>query len=238
MHVSDRYEARLGLMEDWYRRLIHLEEREALLLHDYAPHESYLRGLRGRVLDVGGGAGIAARFLDPEVSYVVVDPSAVWDAPEWVEFGREFRGSGPEPQFIKGTGERLPFSNGEFDAVLSFWSLNHAHDPPTCIAEIARVLKAGGSARLVVDDVEPNWSDLLVDGANRVWARFSGRPYETRIQAPLRSALQMKLRGRWKIHEDHVPISQRDLEDWISVAAAVQRHQWLDGSLTLDAVRR
>jgi ubiquinone/menaquinone biosynthesis C-methylase UbiE len=235
--VDSGYESRLELMEDWYRELVRLDEREQLLLQDYAPHENYLRKLRGSIIDIGGGAGIAARFLHPDVAYVVVDPSPVWDSPEWIEFGRKFRGSGPEPKFVKASGENLPFRDSEFDAAISFWSLNHARDPERCISEMARVLKPGGYARLVIDDIEPGWPELLKDGASRVWARLSRRRSNAMIKTPLIGAFEMKIRGHWTINEDHLPISQRDLERWMNDSVQVERRQWLDGSLTIDLAK-
>jgi ubiquinone/menaquinone biosynthesis C-methylase UbiE len=114
------YRTRLTTMEGWYEQLVKLDDRERLLLIDYAPHETFLRALRGQILDVGGGAGIAARFLDPDVRYVVVDPADVWTTSEWVDFGRAFRAGGPEPEFINAAAEALPYADNRFDAVLSF----------------------------------------------------------------------------------------------------------------------
>ena len=231
------YQARLELMEDWYRQLVQMDEREQILLQDYAPHEQYLQSLSGSVIDIGGGAGIAARFLQPDVTYVVADPSEVWDSPDWMDFSRKFRGSGPEPQFVKANGEELPFPDAHFDAALAFWSLNHASDPVACVAEIARVLKPGGVARLVVDDVEPRWTEIIADGARRIPARFLGQRNVARIRAPLKTVLGMKLRGNWEIHDDHIPIRQRDLNSWVTERMQVRRSQWLDGSLTYDLVK-
>ncbi len=142
------YQSRLATMESWYEELVGSDAREQLLLFDYEPHREYLEAVAGEVIDIGGGAGIAARFLRPDLRYVVVDPSEVWRSPEWIEFGKSFRGTGPKPEFVAGTGESLPFADGRFDVALSFWSLNHVGDPRQCIAETARVLKPGGSARL------------------------------------------------------------------------------------------
>lgn len=232
------YRARLELMEAWYRQLVGLDEREQILLRDYEPHVGTLGSLHGRVLDIGGGAGIAARFLDPAADYVVADPSDVWDSPEWVEFGRRFRRTGPQPQFVKAGGEALPFGDCEFDSALSFWSLNHSADPSKCVAEMVRVLKPGGVAVLVVDDVEPGWAELLTDGANRVLARLFGARYESRIKLPLRRALRMKLGGCWPTHDDHLPLRQRSLERILSRRMRVTRRRWADGSIAYELVKR
>ena len=49
-----------------------------------------------------------------------------------------------------GEGQRIPFDDCAFDSVFSAGSLHEWDDPPDVLAEIARVLKAGGSA-LVLD---------------------------------------------------------------------------------------
>jgi SAM-dependent methyltransferase len=238
--MRDDHGERLADMEAWYASLIGSgsAEAERAFLEDYAPHADFLGGLRGRVIDIGGGAGVAARFLDPAVDYVVVDPSPIWSSKEWKTFSARFRQSGPKPRFVEGVGEALPFSDGEFDAALSIWSLNHAQDPARCIEEMARVLRRSGRARIVVDDVEPIWSDLIADGLARVHARLRGSTYRAKIPKPLLAALRAKLSGRWPVHEDHLPIAEADLLRWVKRRMQVDRIQWLAGSLTLDLVNR
>ena len=225
-------------MEGWYLELVASDSREQALLEDYAPHRALLGSLAGRVIDVGGGAGIAARFLRPGVEFTVVDPSDVWDSPEWVEFGRSFRAGGPEPKFVKAAGEELPFADGEFDAALSFWSLNHVAEPGRCVAEIARVLKPGGCARLVLEDIEPSWRDLASDAIPRIAARFTRSNYVAQIHCPLIQALRLKAGGRWPLQDDHLRIAENQLRRWfIAGGLQVRRRQWLSNFLTFDLVK-
>jgi ubiquinone/menaquinone biosynthesis C-methylase UbiE len=49
-----------------------------------------------------------------------------------------------DASFAAGVGEALPFANDSFDAVLSYDVLEHVQDPQTTLAEVYRVLKAGG----------------------------------------------------------------------------------------------
>jgi 2-polyprenyl-6-hydroxyphenyl methylase / 3-demethylubiquinone-9 3-methyltransferase len=46
--------------------------------------------------------------------------------------------------YVKGTGEKLPFQNSSFDVVLCCDVLEHVHDLPKVISEISRVLNKGG----------------------------------------------------------------------------------------------
>lgn len=225
-------------MEDWYHELIALENREKILLDDYQPHIQFLKNLDGRVLDMGGGAGPAARFLSPEVDYYVVDPLELWNSPEWVDFGRRFRAGGPQPHFIKAGGEDLPFEDSHFDCVLSYWSLNHVCDPRRCVAEMARVLRPGGKARIVIDDVEPSWPQLLGDTAHRLWRRLSRGSYDLRIPHPLVRAFAMKLRGSWTpSQKDHFPIRATDIERWGKISLRKTSSEWANASLTLDFIK-
>jgi SAM-dependent methyltransferase len=69
--------------------------------------------------------------------------------------------------------ELLPFSSSTFDIVYSWGVIHHSPDTPKAVAEIHRVLKAGGEARIMIYH---KWS--LVGGM--LWARYAllcGRPW-------------------------------------------------------------
>lgn len=235
--VDTGYRSRLGLMEDWYRDFLRSEDSEAILVRDYAPHRSYLEGLSGSVVDIGGGAGLPARFLRPEVTYVVVEPSRIWRSPDWIALAKRFRLSGAEPTFVEAAGEELPFADSEFDSALSLWTLNHVRDPAACIREMARVLKPGGSALVVLEDVEPGWGDLLCDTFRRVGALFSGRRGTAGIHMRLPAAYFAKIRDEWPLQEDHLRIRDEDLAVWLKGIFRVRRRSWIGGCLTYDLVR-
>jgi SAM-dependent methyltransferase len=56
---------------------------------------------------------------------------------------------------VLGVGERLPFKDDAFDAVISVAVLEHVADPLVCAAEIARVLKPGGELFCAVPFLQP-----------------------------------------------------------------------------------
>ena len=56
---------------------------------------------------------------------------------------------------VLGIGEVLPFRDNAFDAVLSVYALEHARDPFACAAEIARVLKPGGTLICAASFLQP-----------------------------------------------------------------------------------
>lgn len=89
--------------------------------------------LKGKVLDVGAGTCIVARYVK-RVTCVSIDPS--------------------EEMLAKGVGERhvasaeeLPFSDDTFDAVVSLTALHHS-DLDKALPEIYRVVKVGGTVAI------------------------------------------------------------------------------------------
>lgn len=106
------------------------------------------------VLDVGCGTGTLAleayQRVGPAGRVVGIDPG-----PRQIDRARTKaarRGVGVDFQI--GAIERLPFTDASFDAVLSTLMMHHLPDDlkRAGLAEIARVLKAGG--RLVIADAE------------------------------------------------------------------------------------
>ncbi len=94
-----------------------------------------------RVLDLGSGGGLLSAALgDHEFTVVALDPSLAS-----LEAGKAHGGSaGRGISFVGGVGERLPFADGSFDAVVCMEVLEHVGDPAAVVAEAARVLRPGG----------------------------------------------------------------------------------------------
>jgi SAM-dependent methyltransferase len=234
---------RLAEMEDWYRDLLRQGEESAysVLEHDYQPNARFLSALKGSVIDVGGGAGFTARYLSQADRYVVVDPAAVWADAGWRDFGRSFR-TDLATEYVRGVGENLPFADESFDAALAFWSLNHARHPNCCLAEMARVLRPGGRALLVLEDMEPSWRDILLFCVRRL-RRLSLKhwPYQEEFKAEvqsLRALAAVKLRGHWPLQSDHIRIEERDLRSWLHECFKINRREWRRGFLTFELARR
>ena len=165
---SGSWQSRQSAMERWYEQLAADPQSAADEIGvDYRPYAGLLASLGGVILDVGGGAGLAGSYLNTRVSYFVLDPSALWLADIWATISDTLSPSRATPLFIRGVGEQIPFSDCTFDSVLSFWSLNHVSDPAQCVVEVHRVLKPGGTALLVLEDMEPGWPDILTSGVRK-----------------------------------------------------------------------
>jgi SAM-dependent methyltransferase len=92
-----------------------------------------------RALDVGCGSGALvaalAEALGPE-NVTGVDPSE--------PFVEATRAKVPGARVVVGSGESLPFDDGEFDATLSQLVVNFLADPEQGLAEMSRVTRPGG----------------------------------------------------------------------------------------------
>jgi SAM-dependent methyltransferase len=97
---------------------------------------------QARVLEVGSGSHGLIFFLGfPDA--VGIDPLAdIYPSlfPEWQQRAKT----------IRGYGETLPFDNASFDLVLSDNVIDHAERPDGILAEIARVLRPGGTLYFTV----------------------------------------------------------------------------------------
>lgn len=244
--MGEDWASRLGDMEQWYRDLLQKSEGELdeYFDHELLRHRPFLESLRGKVIDIGGGAGLPARFLHPSCDYWVIDPSDVWTDPEWLKFGSRFRPPELQIHFIRATGEDLPFEDRSFDAAMAFWSFNHMEDAASCLVEIARVLKPGGSAYVVLEDMEPTWGDIGGYSARRLAARFgmdggASRDWHRGDIVGLKANVRQKLSGNpWPLQDDHFLITEEAFRAWYGPLFRLQSRQWRGGFLTYELVSR
>jgi SAM-dependent methyltransferase len=90
-----------------------------------------------RVLDVACGPGFSTQAaVERGARATGLDFSANMVA----EASRHF----PAASFRQGEGERLPFADGEWDAVICGFGILHFHDAERAVAEVHRVLVPGG----------------------------------------------------------------------------------------------
>jgi SAM-dependent methyltransferase len=117
-------------------------------------------GLRAgeRVLDMGCGAGRHAfEMYRRGADVIALDQNAdeLSTVSEWFAAMRE-EGSvpaGAEADVKQGDALNLPFPDGEFDRVVAAEVLEHIPDDGAAIAELARVLRPGGTLAVTV----PRW---------------------------------------------------------------------------------
>ena len=134
------------------------------------PTERFLASGSGRVLDAGAGSGRAAvgvLLARPKATVTGVDIySGYWgideNTPE--RFMTNARIAGVDDRADARTGDvrEMPFMDGEFDAVVSSYVIDHLRQDGIvkAIGEVARVLKPGGEFLLMIVNV--NWATWLV----------------------------------------------------------------------------
>jgi ubiquinone/menaquinone biosynthesis C-methylase UbiE len=122
------------------------------------------------VLDIGAGSGRAAigvALARPRTTVVGVDIySGYWGIDENTpdRFMHNARVAGVAERAAARVGDmrQLPFADGEFDAVVSSYAIDHLRraERPKAIAEAARVLRSGGEFLLML--VQVDWKTWLV----------------------------------------------------------------------------
>jgi ubiquinone/menaquinone biosynthesis C-methylase UbiE len=103
-----------------------------------------------RVLEIGCGTGnllMLAKRVQPGVDVVGLDP----DAKALARASRKARRAALSVQLDQGFADALPYPDAAFDRVLSAFMFHHieAGDRPRALAEVARVLRPGGSLHLL-----------------------------------------------------------------------------------------
>lgn len=117
----------------------------------------------GRVLDVATGTGlVAAELIRRGFEVTAVDQSA-----EMLDVAR--RRFGDKVELVEASADSLPFPNDTFDHLTFTYLLRYVDDPGATLAELARVVQAGGTVASLEFGVpgglaRPLW-ELYVGGA-------------------------------------------------------------------------
>jgi ubiquinone/menaquinone biosynthesis C-methylase UbiE len=133
---------------------------------------SLLPAASGRVLEVGIGSGLNLPFYSSEVSAVVgVDPSA-----RLVRMAQRAAKDLPFPvKLVTEGAERLPFEAGQFDSVVTTWTLCSIAGAGAALEEMRRVLKPEGALIFIEHGRAPEpavaaWQARLTP----LWGRCAG----------------------------------------------------------------
>lgn len=123
-------------------------EQERYELEPYLkPFARFEDGRGKRVLEVGVGAGTDfTNWVRNGAEAVGIDLTE-----EGVRLASERLGlESLSAQLCQGDAENLPFRSDHFDLVYSYGVVHHSPDTPRAVAEIYRVLRPGGAARVMV----------------------------------------------------------------------------------------
>ena len=116
-----------------------------------------------RVLDVGCGNGWAVRWM---IERGAGSGAGVDISPEMIARAQSMTPPGVDAAFSVSPGERLPFADASFSAILSVESLYYYPDPAAALREWARVARPGGRLGVMVDlfaenPAGPVWKEAL-----------------------------------------------------------------------------
>lgn len=134
-----------------------------------------------QTLDLGCGTGWATRLLAngaPGSGAVGVDVS-----PEMIAQAESLHDWTYRARYERGTFENLDFPDGKFDHVFSMEALYYAVDVTAALSEVARVMKSGATADLVID----HFSDSV---HTRSWGESIGLSLHTLSEAEWKSAVE------------------------------------------------
>lgn len=97
--------------------------------------------MTGRNLDIGFSSFGEEVFV-PEGTSLGLDPETT---------------SEPRPGFIqiKGLAERLPFRSNSLNRITSTSTIGEFAEPEESLQEVVRVLRPGGTAKIITTDIEP-----------------------------------------------------------------------------------
>ncbi len=124
-------------------------------------------GARGRVLDVGCGTGRNLPYYSEPVTVIGVDPAG--------DVLKRAALRAPGVRLVQARAEELPFRDGAFDTVVSGLVFCSVGDPARGLAEIRRVLTAGGELRMMEHVRSPvPWCARWEDRIQPLWTRLTG----------------------------------------------------------------
>lgn len=137
-----------GLVRSDRRSFFRAVEAERYVFEPYIERfAGFSEGRDARVLEIGVGAGSDyARWLRSGARAVGIDltQAAVALTREHAEV------EGLTPVLARTDCERLPFRSESFDTVYSYGVIHHSPDTRAAVAEIYRVLKPGGTAKVMI----------------------------------------------------------------------------------------
>jgi len=151
-----------------------------------------------RVLEVGCGTGALAGRIALETGTAVV---AVDSSPAMVEAARS---AGVDAHL--GNVEQLAYRDGEFDAAVAAWMLYHVEDLDRGLAELARVVAAGGCLVAVTNGAAALAEVYELVGGARLDSRFSGENGEHLLRRHFDTVSRTDFRPR-AVFEDRAALS-------------------------------
>ena len=122
-----------------YDRMAAPEERRFMS----AVREELAGGAQGKVLEIGAGTGLNFPHYRDDVEVIATEPDPYMRQ----RAQRRLAESGKNIELREASAEELPFDSDSFDTVVGTLVMCSIPHPQRALAEIRRVLKAGGEYR-------------------------------------------------------------------------------------------
>lgn len=123
-------------------------------------------GAAGRILEVGCGTGRNLPYYGDARSVVALEPdSRMLD---------RARRRAPAARFVIGSAEALPFPDGTFDTAVSGLVFCTVPDPHAGLREVRRVLRPGGTLRMMEHVRAEGLLGRFQDLIQPAWTAFAG----------------------------------------------------------------
>jgi SAM-dependent methyltransferase len=149
-----------------------------------------VRGAEGRVLEIGAGTGLNFQHYRAGVTVTAVEPAARMRR----RAEARARGVAADLTLLEGKAGELPFDAGSFDTVLFTFTLCSIRDLGAALIEVKRVLRKGGSLRILEHVKSPN-------------------PRMARLQRALDPAWKIALGGCTLLRDPAVELERAGFED-------------------------
>jgi ubiquinone/menaquinone biosynthesis C-methylase UbiE len=171
-------EVRHPLFARFYAWLAPLEDKAGVAER----RAELVRGLRGRVLELGVGTGLSFPHYPPEVEWLLgVEPEPTMRAHATKAAGEVAL----DVQVLDGTADALPAEDASMDAAVVSQVLCSVPDQGRALAELRRVLRPGGELRFYEHVVSPQAGGQRLQRAldATIWPRAFGNCHLTRDTA-------------------------------------------------------
>ncbi len=135
-----------------------------------AQRAALVEGLAGEVLEVGAGTGLQLRHYGGGARVTAIEPDA-----EFRARAAQVAAGAPVPvRLVDATAEALPFGDASFDHAVCGLVLCSVGDPARALGELRRVVRPGGTVRLLEhvrsERVVPG---LLMDLFDPLWVALN-----------------------------------------------------------------
>jgi len=154
----------------WYMKCAEESEQRGAAEH----RRRMLEGLTGRVVEVGSGHGLNFPHYPATVTQVI----AIEPEPTLRAAAEKAAVDAPVPVSVRpGTADELPLEDGSMDAAVASLMLCSVPDQGSALAEMKRVLRAGGELRFyehVIANCQPKRALLQLVDHSGLWPKLAG----------------------------------------------------------------